>query len=195
MNRDFTLLLNAASAGDREAADRLLPLVYEALRELANGRMARETPRHTLQATALVHEAYLRLVRDEKNRWANRRHLFAAAAEAMRRILIERARRYSRIKHGGGLTQVPFDEQQILPDRPAADLLILDLALQRLEVIDPRQAEVVKLRYFVGLTNSETAESLGISLTTVKVDWTHARAWLYKEMVKLGVDSQFWDDK
>ncbi|MFH1845095.1 MAG: ECF-type sigma factor [bacterium] len=195
MTRDFTLLLNAASAGDREAADRLLPLVYEALRELAASKMAQETPRHTLQATALVHEAYLRLVKDEKTRWANRRHFFAAAAEAMRRILIERARRYSRTKHGGDLIQVPFDELRIRLEKPAADLLFLDLALQRLEDIDARQAEVVKLRYFAGFTIAETAETLGISPATVKVDWTHARAWLYQEMVKLDVDSLLGDEE
>ena len=194
MNNDFTLLLNSASAGDREAADRLLPLVYEALRDLAARKMAQETPRHTLQGTALVHEAYLRLVKDEKTRWANRRHFFAAAAEAMRRILIERARRYCRLKHGGDWVQAPFDEHSILQEKPAADLLILDLALQRLEAIDARQAEVVKMLYFAGFTIAETAEALGISPATVKVDWAHARAWLYKEMVALDVDSLLRDE-
>ena len=133
-------------------------------------------------------------MKDEKTRWANRSHFFAAAAEAMRRILIERARRYARVKHGGDMIQVPFNEQHIRLENPAADLLILDLALQKLEAIDPRQAEVVKLRYFAGLTIAETAESLGISTATVKVDWTHARAWLYKEMEKLRIDPRHADE-
>lgn len=182
MPRDVTLILNAVSAGDRKAADELLPIVYEELRKLASHKMARETPRHTLRATALVHEAYLRLVKDEKARWENRRHFFAAAAEAMRRILIERARRYTRLKHGGGMEQVPFEEERILASEFAPELLALDEALARLEKTDPRQAEVVKLRYFVGLTIAETAETLGVSPATVKLDWSYARAWLHREI-------------
>ncbi len=182
MAEDITLMLNAARAGDRQAADKLLPIVYEALRELAAKKMSRETPRHTLQATALVHEAYLRLVKDEQARWENRRHFFAAAAEAMRRILIERARRYARIRHGGGLEQVPLDQEEILSHEFIPELMALDEALARLEKLDSRQAEVVKLRFFVGLTIAETAETLEVSPATVKMDWTYARAWLYREI-------------
>ncbi len=190
MTQDITVLLNAATAGDRQAADRLLPIIYDALRKLAAVKMARETPRHTLQATALVHEAYLRLVKDEKARWQNRRHFFAAAAEAMRRILIERARRYTRLKHGGGMERVPFQEDQLLASERAPEILALDEALDRLEKTDPRQAEVVKLRYFVGLTVVETAETIGVSPATVKLDWSYARAWLHREMKRDGSDPQ-----
>lgn len=182
MTQDITLLLRAASAGDRESSDRLLPIVYDALRNLAGARMAKETPRHTLQATALVHEAYLRLVKDEKARWENRRHFFGAAAEAMRRILIERARRVSRIRHGGEMEQVPYEEADLVGSMPDPQLLALDEALQRLEKEEPRQAEVVKLRYFVGFTIQETAEALGVSPATVKLDWSVARAWLHREI-------------
>ena len=182
MSQDVTLLLQAAATGDREAADRLLPVVYEAQRKLAAARMAKETPSHTLQATALVHETYLRLVKDEQARWQNRRHFFGAAAEAMRRILIERARRVSRIKHGGELERVPFDEAEHVGIAPDPQILALDKALHWLERREPRQAEVVKLRYFVGLTIQETAEVLGISPATVKVDWGVARAWLHREI-------------
>lgn len=182
MTQDFTCILNAAAAGDREAADRLLPLIYDALRTLAEHKMSRETPSHTLQATALVHEAYLRLVKDEKTRWANRSHFFSAAAEAMRRILIERARRYASVKHGGALERVPFREEQILAEDLAPDILALDTALARLEQTDPRPAQVVKLRYFVGLTVKETAETLGVSPATVKLDWSYARARLHLDM-------------
>jgi len=127
-----------------------------------------------------VHEAYLRLVKDEKARWDNRRHFFAAAAEAMRRILIERARRYTRLKHGGGMERVPFQEEQVIAQEVTPDLLALDEALTKLEASDPRQAEVVKLRFFIGLSVVETAETLGVSPATIKLDWSYARAWLHR---------------
>jgi RNA polymerase sigma factor (TIGR02999 family) len=151
--------------------------------------MAGESAPHTLQATALVHEAYLRLVGDERTRWQNRRHFYAAAAEAMRRILIERARRRSRIRHGGGLTRIPFQDEEV--SGPARDprVLSLDAALRRLEAMHPRKAEVVKLRYFIGLTIQETAETLGVSPATVKLDWSFSRAWLHREIERSVPDS------
>jgi len=182
MSQDITMLLHAASAGDRDAAEELMPIVYSALRKLAVVRMSRETPRHTLQPTALVHEAYLRLVKDESARFENRRHFFSAAAEAMRRILIDRARRHARLKHGAGWEQVPYCEEELFLHEPDPQILVLDQALRRLEEIEPRKAEIVKLRYFVGLTIPETAEMLGVSPGTVKLDWAYARAWLHREI-------------
>jgi RNA polymerase sigma factor (TIGR02999 family) len=176
---DVSQLLDAAAAGDRRAAADLLPLVYDELRKLAAVRMAAESPDHTLQPTALVHEAYLRLVGGtDQRRWDNRGHFFAAAAEAMRRILIEAARRKHGPQHGGHLLRHDLD-----PDYPAgpdrsARLLALDEALDRLATIEPRAAEVVKLRYFAGLTVAETAAALGISPRTADNDWAYARAWL-----------------
>jgi len=140
--------------------------------------MANESPGHTLQATALVHEAYLRLVKSKSARWENRRHFFAAASESMRRILIERARRYQRLRHGGNMARVPFDEANIQDEQRSERLLALDESLVSFEARHPRKAQVVKLRYFVGLSIEETAEALDVSLTTVKEDWRFARAWL-----------------
>jgi RNA polymerase sigma factor (TIGR02999 family) len=176
---EVTLLLDAAAAGDCKAAAELLPLVYDELRKLAALRMAAEAPGHTLQPTALVHEAYLRLVgHGDENRWDGRGHFFAAAAEAMRRILIEAARRAHGPEQGGDLTRRDLDPDQ--PERPGPSprLLDLDEALDRLAAIDPRAAEVVKLRFFAGLTVPETAAALGISPRTADNDWAYARAWL-----------------
>jgi RNA polymerase sigma factor (TIGR02999 family) len=176
---DVTELLDAAAAGDRQAASDLLPLVYDELRKLAAARMAGESPEHTLQPTALVHEAYLRLVgRGDDQRWDGRGHFFAAAAEAMRRILIESARRKHGPQRGGDFTRRDLDPDQPSPPDSSPRLLALDEALDRLATIEPRAAEVVKLRYFAGLTVAEAAAALGISSRTADADWAYARAWL-----------------
>ena len=180
--RDVTGLLRQITSGDGAAAGELLPLVYTELRNLARRRMARESPGHTLQPTALVHEAYLRLVKDEHLQWENRRHFFAAAAEAMRRILIERARRVAADKHGGGARRVPLEDAGLRDEPKPDELLALDEALRRLESRDPTMSSVVKLRYFAGLTVPETANALGLSPRTVDRTWAEARAWLYREM-------------
>jgi RNA polymerase sigma factor (TIGR02999 family) len=175
---EVTRLLDAAAAGDRKAAAELLPLVYDELRKLAAARMAGESPGHTLQPTALVHEAYLRLVgRDGEQRWDGRGHFFAAAAEAMRRILIESARRKHGPERGGDFTRHDLDSDHPAPEAHPR-LLALDEALDRLAAIEPRAAEVVKLRYFAGLTVAEVAAVLGISPRTADNDWAYARAWL-----------------
>ena len=176
---DVTRLLDAAAAGDRRAAADLLPLVYDELRRLAAARMAAESPDHTLQPTALVNEAYLRLVgRGDDLRWDGRGHFFAAAAEAMRRILIESARRKHGPERGGDFTRLDLDPDQPAPPGPSTRLLALDEALDRLAAIEPRAAEVVKLRYFAGMTVAQAAAVLGISTRTVDSDWAYARAWL-----------------
>lgn len=179
---DVTRLLNAIDAGDPKAADQLLPLVYEELRKLAAVKMAQEQPGQTLQATALVHEAWLRLAGAVQQRWDSRRHFFAAAAEAMRRILVEKARRRLRVRHGGGLQRVELDEVEIPGDVREEQLVAVDEALARLEREDPKKGEVVKLRYFVGLTNRETAEAMGLSETTVERYWSFAKAWLLSQI-------------
>ena len=179
---NVTRLLKALGHGDRCAADELLPLVYEELRRLADSRVSRERPGLTLQATALVHEAYVRLVTDDEVGWDDRGHFFAAAAEAMRRILVERARRVGRKKRGGGLRRVSLDKIEFGVDAPSDDLLALDEALERLRAKDPRKERIVSLRYFAGLTIDETARALDVSPATVKNDWTFAKAWLYKEL-------------
>jgi len=178
---DLTILLRAAATGDTQASEQVLPLVYETLRQMARHKMSRESPGHTLQPTALVHDAYLRLVKDKSARWNNRRHFFAAASEAMRRILIERARRVRRLRHGGHLERVPFDESRIEEEQLSERLLELDENLTRFEQHHPRKAQVVKLRYFVGMTIEETAQALDISPATVKEDWRFARAWLNRK--------------
>ena len=177
--KQVTLLLDQIRRGNRHASNELLPLVYEELRKLARSRMAREQPGQTLQPTALVHEAYLRLLGDESPGWDNRGHFFAAAAEAMRRIQIERARRYARIKHGGEQRRVTLDEAsaRIVP-RPE-EMLALDEALTGLEEHDAAMAQVVKLRYFAGLSVEETARAMSTSRRTVNRLWTAARAWLH----------------
>jgi RNA polymerase sigma factor (TIGR02999 family) len=176
---DVTRILSAIEAGDPSAAADLLPLVYDELRKLAAARLADEQPGQTLEATALVHEAYLRLVGgDRGQRWDSRAHFFAAAAEAMRRLLIDRARRKRRPKHGGGRTRVSLDEALCLRETPE-DLLALDEALQKLAHEEPAKAELVKLHYFAGLSLEEAGRALGISHRTAKRHWAYARAWLY----------------
>jgi len=178
---DVTHLLTAIEAGDPRAAADLLPLVYAELRRLAAARLAREKAGQTLQATALVHEAYLRLVGDQT--FEHRGHFFAAAAEAMRRILVEKARRKKRLRHGGDLPHQPLDGNEPAAD-PAdpIDLIALDEALARLEAASPRRARLVKLRYFAGFTLPAAAEVLGVSRSTAEADWTYAKAWLKREM-------------
>lgn len=183
---DVTLLLNAIEAGDPKAADELLPLVYEELRRLAAAKMAQEKPGQTLQATALVHEAWLRLAGGDRQSWDSRRHFFAAAAESMRRILVEKARRRLRIRHGGGLERVDVDDVEIPAGVREEQLVAMDEALARLEREDPNRAEVVKLRYFVGLTNRETAEAMGLSEATVERHWSFAKAWLFSQIQAQG---------
>jgi RNA polymerase sigma factor (TIGR02999 family) len=176
---DITQLLNAVARGEKRAADELLPLIYDELRRLAAQRLSREKPGQTLDATALVHEAYLRLVGpDVEPHWDGRGHFFAAAAEAMRRILIDNARRKRRPKHGGDRRRVDLDEALIV-DEPREDLLALDEALSKLAEREPVKAELVKLRYFAGLTVPEAAGVLGISVPTAERYWTFARVWLY----------------
>ena len=179
---DVTQLLEAISDGDSSATDRLLPLVYDELRNLAELRMKNEPPGHTLQATALVHEAYLRLVGNRDEDWDNRGHFFSAAARCMRRILVERARKHARIKHGGGRHRVEFNEELVVVEAPSEDLIALDEALDGLEALDKRKSDVVMLRYFAGLTVDETARVVGVSPATVKNDWNFAKAWLYHEV-------------
>jgi RNA polymerase sigma factor (TIGR02999 family) len=177
---DVTHILSAIEQGDPHAAAQLLPLVYDELRRLAAQRLAQEKPGQTLQATALVHEAYLRLVdNDAPQQWNGRGHFFAAAAEAMRRILIDSARRKQRPKHGGDRKRLSLDELCAPADHRAEELLALDEALDRLAAQEPLKAEVVKLRYFAGLSLEETAACLGISPATAKRHWAVARAWLY----------------
>jgi RNA polymerase sigma factor (TIGR02999 family) len=179
---DVTRLLEAAAAGDRHAAADLLPLVYDELRKLAAARMVAEAPGHTLDATALVHEAYLRLLGPaDDHRWDNRGHFFAAAATAMRRILIEAARRKQADKHGGGLQRVALDGVEPLAESHDR-LVALDAALTELANQEPQVAEVVNLRYFAGLTIEQTASVLGISVRTANRHWAYAKAWLYHEL-------------
>jgi RNA polymerase sigma factor (TIGR02999 family) len=185
---DVTRLLSASAQGDPHAAAELLPLVYDELRRLAAQRLAQEAPGQTLQATALVHEAYLRLVGDSRDAWDNRWHFFAAAAEAMRRILVEQARRKGRVRHGGGKNRIDLEEACSLVESPSDDLLALDEALTRLAALNPLRAEVVKLRFFTGMTMAEVAQTLGISLPTAERYWAFARTWLYAELQADGGD-------
>ena len=181
-----TQILEAVQRGDPKAADQLLPLVYEELRKLAAARMAKEAAGQTLQPTALVHEAWLRLAGTQTQEWQGRAHFFAAAAEAMRRILIDRARRKRAVRHGGGQQRVHFQEVDLACPTPDDELLALDEALDKLAAKHPRQAEVVKLRYIVGMTLQEAAEVLGISTDAAWDLSLHARAWLYREMKRTG---------
>jgi RNA polymerase sigma factor (TIGR02999 family) len=180
---EVTRILEAIQHGDAKAADELLPLVYEELRRLAAHKMAGEAPGHTLQPTALVHEAYLRLLGSAPHQqWDGRGHFFAAAAEAMRRILVESARRKKRLKHGGQMERVALDVVELQLPMPVDELLALDEALDRLVSVDTRAAEVVKLCFFVGLTQQQAARELGVSLATAERLWSFARAWLFREM-------------
>jgi len=184
---DVTRILAAIEDGDAQAAEQLLPLVYEELRKLATAKMAQEKPGQTLQATGLVHEAYVRLVgRDKAQRWDSRGHFFAAAAEAMRRILVENARRKGRIKRGADHQRVPLDDVEITVEGPSGSILALNDALTKLAEKHPEKADFVKLRYFAGLTVDEAAKTLGISSSTADRHWTYARAWLYREVAPEG---------
>ena len=187
---DVTQLLNAIDAGDAKAADQLLPLVYEELRKLAAAKMAQEKPGQTLQATALVHEAWLRLAgADGQKAWNSRGHFFGAAAEAMRRILVDRARQKARIRHGGKLERVDLEHVTIATEDSDETMLAMSDALDTLARESPQKAEIVKLRYFTGLENQEIARALGISLSTVERSWAYARSWLHREIKKNLSDS------
>jgi RNA polymerase sigma factor (TIGR02999 family) len=178
-----TRLINQAAAGQSGNAAALLPLVYEELRRLAGSRMRQQSPDHTLQATALVHEAYLRLVKGEDVRqWDGRRHFFAAAAEAMRCILVDNARRKNRLKRGGRFERISIDQAQLTVDEPPEDLLVVNEAVEALTQEHPDKAELVKLRYFAGLTIEEAARTLDISTATAERRWAFSRAWLYKRI-------------
>ncbi len=184
---EVTRILSAIEQGDPQAAEQLLPLVYDELRRMAAEMMREERPGQTLQATALVHEAYIRLVNVEKaQHWESRNCFFAAAAEAMRRILVDLARRKGRLKRGGDRQRQEFSEASIPAAGSDDDLLQLDAALEDLEKRDARKAQVVKLRYFAGLSVEETATALGVSPSTVDRDWTYARAWLFRKMTGSG---------
>lgn len=191
---EVTQLLNAAAGGDSRAAEELLPLVYQELRKLAHARMAHEPVGQTLQPTALVHEAYLRLLGSADVKWDGRGHFFGAAARAMRRILVERARSRNRIKRGGDRKRVEFGDQLevVSADSEQSDeqLVALDSVLEKLEAYDRRKCDVVMLRYFAGLSIEETAASLGLSPATVKNEWAFARAWLHREIGALGSEGQ-----
>ena len=179
---DVTRILSAIEQGDPQAAEQLLPLVYDELRQLAAQRLAQESPGQTLQATALVHDVYLRLVDVEKaQQWNSRGHFFAAAAEAMRRILVENARRRKAVKRGGGAGRVPLEEFHRVAECPE-DLLDLDDALTRFAAEEPDKARLVQLRFFAGSSTAEAAAALGISVATAERWWTFARAWLYSEL-------------
>jgi RNA polymerase sigma factor (TIGR02999 family) len=181
--QDVSQLLNAANDGDKHAAGALLPLVYDELRKIAVARMAMETSQQTLQPTALVHEAYLKLIGPmDEVRWANQAHFFAAAAEAMRHILVDAARRKAAVKHGGDRARVELVADLVAEDEIEEDLVALDEALTRLAVMDAMKAELVKLRYFAGLTLAEAAATLGISERTAGRQWAFARAWLRREV-------------
>ena len=179
---DVTRILEAIERGEPRATDELLPLVYDELRKLAAQKMANLPPGQTLQTTALVHEAYLRLIGNEPMQWNSRGHFFSAAAEAMRRILIERARKKSACKHGGGLQRVDLDQVDIALDTDDDLLLLLNDALDEFREKDPTAAELIKLRFFVGLGNQQAAELLGVSERTAKRSWAYARAWIYQRM-------------
>ena len=179
---DVTRILNAIEHGDSKAADELLPLVYDQLRLLAAQKMSQESPGQTLQATALVHEAYIRLVEKQDQSWENRGHFFSAAAEAMRRILIENARRKKREKHGGNLKRLDISKLDVALSADDDTVLLVDEALNRLAQVDEIGAKLIKLRFFAGLANIEAAKILGIPERTAKRTWSYARAWLHEEM-------------
>jgi len=181
---DITLVMQAVGRGEKQASEELLPLVYEELRRLAAIRMAREAAGQTLQPTALVHEAWVRLVEDKSRAWENRAHFFGAASEAMRRILIERARRKSRRKHGGGNDRVNLDDLDVAEELPDDKILLVDEALERLKTEDPDTAKVVVLKFFGGLTNEEIVEITGTSDRTVRRQWNFAKAWLFNSIRK-----------
>jgi RNA polymerase sigma factor (TIGR02999 family) len=188
--KDLTQILHSIEQGDQHAAEQLLPVVYDELRKLAAQKLAQEKPGQTLEATALVHEAYIRLVDTERaQHWDSRGHFFAAAAESMRRILIENARKKQRLKRGGGLERVDLDQIHLTVDNPSDDLIALDEAIAKLAKKAPKKAELVKLRFFAGLTIDEASKALAISTTTAERHWAYARAWLYREIARGGDDS------
>ena len=176
---EVTQALDAVARGDARAYEQLLPLVYQDLRRVAAGMLAQERAGQTLEATALVHEAYVRLVDSEQEDWKHRGHYFAAAAEAMRRILVEKARRKGRVKHGGEHQRVELDDERLVCSVPPDQILALDEALQKFSEEDPEKAQLVTLRFFAGLSLEEAAETLGISRATASRHWTYARAWLH----------------
>jgi len=180
--QDVTQMLEAIGSGDEAAPERLLLLVYDELRRLAHGYMKNERSDHTLQATALVHEAYIQLVDWKNVSWQNRAHFFAAAAQMMRKILVDYAREKNALKRGGGLRTIALDQAVSFPNRSEVDLLSIDDALNELATFDPQQARIVELRFFGGLTIEETAHALAVSDSTVKRDWQIAKAWLFNRM-------------
>jgi RNA polymerase sigma factor (TIGR02999 family) len=182
---EVTQLLERVEQGDGHAAAQLLPLVYEQLRDLAAAKMVQEPPGQTLQPTALVHEAWLRLAGGQAQHWNSRNHFFMAAAEAMRRILVERARQKARLKRGGGQERVPLDKLDLAVNSDSETLLLVEEALERLAAQDPLKAKLVSLRFFAGLTLAEAAPLLGVSEPTAKRYWAYARAWLYQEIERL----------
>ena len=179
---DVTLLLSQLSEGDQSAMPRLIPLVYDELRQLAARHMRQERPDHTLRTTGLVHEAYLRLVEQRQVNWKGRTHFFGIAAQLMRRILVDHARSQLRKKRGGDQQKLPLVETAVLPSSGSAEIVALDEALWRLAKLDPRQHQIVELRFFGGLTTGETADILGVSARTIEREWTLAKAWLYMEL-------------
>jgi RNA polymerase sigma factor (TIGR02999 family) len=179
---EVTLLLRRLSAGDKSALNHLMPLIYTELHQLASSYMRRERPGHTLQTTALVHEAYLQLVGQENAQWENRSQFFAVAAQLMRRILVDHARAYHAAKRGGNLPRLSLDEAVVMAKERGGDLLAIDELLQGLEAIDPQQARIVELRFFTGLSVEETAKVLSISDRTVKREWAMAKAWMQREL-------------
>jgi RNA polymerase sigma factor (TIGR02999 family) len=182
LEADVTALLSELASGNSLAADQLIPLVYGELKRLARAHLRRERSDHTLQTTALVHEAYLKLVRQDSVKWQGRSHFFAIAAQLMRRILIDHARAHLREKRGGGIAPMPLDDALVFSPEHSEELLKLDAALGRLATLDPRQSRIVELRFFGGLSVDETAAFLGVSAKTVKRDWAVAKAWLHGEV-------------
>lgn len=182
---EVTVILDAIQKGDPKAAEELLPLVYAELRKLAASKLAQQPPDQTLQPTALVHEAYIRLLGDGSRSWEDRRHFFAAAAEAMRHLLVDRARRKAALRHGGGWHRVDLDNVVVATKTTDDNILLMNEALEKLTAHDPAAAELIKLRFFAGLTFPQAAEVLGMSERTAKRSWAYARAWLFKEIQNL----------
>jgi len=189
MPQDVTQLLHAITAGRDSGVNELLPVVYDELRRLAESFLQQERADHTLQATALVHEAYLKLVDQRAARWQDRAHFFAVAAQAMRRILVDHARTHGRVKRGGGVGRVSLDGHAELTHQPDADLIALDDALVRLGQESPESIRVVEMRYFAGMTIDDTAAALGVSTSTIERDWRYARAWLFRDLADHDADN------
>ena len=179
---DFTIMLSAASHGDDHSAAALLPIVYDELRKLARARMVHESASHTLQPTALVHEAWLRMVDDQERTWQNRAYFFSAAATSMRRILVEHARRKARLKHGGGQARLDVDKMELAESAPDERILMVEEALKEMEQVNEQRARIVVMKYFGGMTNKEVAETLGIGERTVDRHWACAKTWLYDKI-------------